>query len=268
VFATLIEPDAFAVEPAEQRALLTELGGPLFSVVAEDLATARAEGHVTALVLRAPDGAVAAADLATARACAPDICAVQLPSLIELEGRAEQLARLAESLAALAGSHRLLLALDVPLPALTAAEWGRLPFESLAIDPLRDPTSWRAAATLPGACGLLLGLVPPPGDGEPEPVEVLIWAAQYAASLGGRGLARVGIAGLPRRRNAIVAPVSGATAGGSEGVSATASDRVALLARALRLTSADVATLRAELDPRALSPIAARVAARQQRDGS
>jgi hypothetical protein len=267
VFATLIEPDAFAADPAQQRALLTELGGPLFSAVAEDLATARAEGVATALVLRAPDGAVVAEDLATARACAPDILAVQLPSLIELEGRAEQFGRLAESLAALAGSHRLLLALDAPLPALTAAEWGRLPFESLAIDPLRDPTSWRAAATLPGARGLLLGLVPPPGDGEPEPVEVLLWAVQYAASLGGRGLARVGIAGLPRHRNASVAPVSGPT-GGSEGVSASAGDRVALLARTMRLASADVATLRDELDPRALSPIAARVADRQQRDGS
>ena len=272
MFATLLEPSAFAAERADRRTLVAELGGPYLSTSVEELEEARTAGLTTGLVLSAREGSVAAHDLANARALAPDICAVMLPSLTADSDRATRLAQLSQSLDALDASHRLLLAVESPLPGLRADEWRQLSFESLAIDPIRDPQSWRAAATLPGTCGLILGLVPPPGEGEPEPVEVLLWAAQYAASLGGRGAARVGVAGLPRRGSAAQ---SSDTVGGSvlpqddrsTAGPTTAAQRVALLARTVALAGADAAALRAELDPRALSPIAAAVDARRTRGG-
>jgi len=152
----------------------------------------------------------------------------------------------------------MIVAVDSPIAPISAAEWGRLPAESLLIDPIGDPDAWRAAATLPGDRGLVLGLVPPPGaTAAAEPREVLLWGLRYAASLGGRGGARVGFTERPRplslQREQTV-------------VDAAASERsVALLAELLRLTGANEATLRDELDPRSFSPASQRL--EKRRDG-
>jgi hypothetical protein len=127
---------------------------------------------------------------------------------------------------------------------MTRDEWLQIPAESLVINPIRDPESWRAAATWPGERGLILALVPAPGDEEPEPVEILLWAVRYAASLGGRGLDRVGVAGM------LVTPNAHADADAEE-----SARRIALLERLVELSSANEETLRAELDPRAFQPI-------------
>ena len=141
---------------------------------------------------------------------------------------------------------------------LSAAEWGQLPAESLMFDPIGDPDGWRAAATLPGDRGLVLGLVPAPGSADAvEPREVLLWALRYAASLGGRGGARVGFTERPRRHS---------LPGVAEAIDRTASERsAASLEDLLRLTGASEATLRDELDPRSFSPAAQRL--RQRRGG-
>jgi hypothetical protein len=165
---------------------------------------------------------------------------VECPELTT--GDADSRKRLAERLTALAGVHRALLPVGGNLAGMTRDEWLQIPAESLVINPIRDPESWRAAATWPGERGLILALVPAPGDEEPEPVEILLWAVRYAASLGGRGLDRVGVAGM------LVTPNAHADAEES-------ARRIALLERLVELSSANEETLRAELDPRAFQPI-------------
>jgi hypothetical protein len=149
---------------------------------------------------------------------------------------------LGERLTALTGIHRALLPVGGNLVGMTREEWLQIPAESLVINPIRDPESWRAAATWPGDRGLILALVPAPGDEAAEPVEILLWAVRYAASLGGRGLDRVGVAGMLPIAKGAPDPVE-------------AEKRIALLERLVELSAANEETLRTELDPRAFQPI-------------
>ena len=165
---------------------------------------------------------------------------VECPELTAAEPTSRD--HLAERMAALAGVHRALLPVGGNLVGMTRDQWSQIPAESLVINPIRDPESWRAAATWPGDRGLILALVPAPGDEEPEPVEILLWAVRYAASLGGRGLDRVGVAGM--------LPTPKARVDAEE-----AARRIALLERLVQLSSANEETLRTELDPRAFQPI-------------
>jgi hypothetical protein len=151
-------------------------------------------------------------------------------------------AHLAERLTALAGVHRALLPVGGNLVGMSHEEWLQIPAESLVINPIRDPESWRAAATWPGDRGLILALIPAPGDEPAEPVEILLWAVRYAASLGGRGLDRVGVAGMLPIAKGAPDPLE-------------AEKRIALLERLVELSAANEETLRAELDPRAFQPI-------------
>ena len=165
---------------------------------------------------------------------------VECPELTTAEPTSRD--HLAERMAALAGVHRALLPVGGNLVGMARDEWLQIPAESLVINPIRDPESWRAAATWPGDRGLILALVPAPGDEDPEPVEILLWAVRYAASLGGRGLDRVGVAGMLPITKAALDP-------------AEAEKRIALLERLVELSAANEETLRAELDPRAFQPI-------------
>jgi hypothetical protein len=165
---------------------------------------------------------------------------VECPELTAAEPTSRD--HLAERMAALAGVHRALLPVGGNLVGMTRDEWLQIPAESLVINPIRDPESWRAAATWPGDRGLILALVPAPGDEDPEPVEILLWAVRYAASLGGRGLDRVGVAGM--------LPITKAAPDPAE-----AEKRIALLERLVEISAANEETLRAELDPRAFQPI-------------
>ena len=165
---------------------------------------------------------------------------VECPELTAAEPTSRD--HLAERMAALAGVHRALLPVGGNLVGMTRDEWLQIPAESLVINPIRDPESWRAAATWPGDRGLILALVPAPGDEDPEPVEILLWAVRYAASLGGRGLDRVAVAGM--------LPITKAAPDPAE-----AEKRIALLERLVELSAANEETLRAELDPRAFQPI-------------
>ena len=165
---------------------------------------------------------------------------VECPELTVAEPTSRD--HLAERMAALAGVHRALLPVGGNLVGMTRDEWSQIPAESLVINPIRDPESWRAAATWPGDRGLILALVPAPGDEAAEPVEILLWAVRYAASLGGRGLDRVGVAGM--------LPIAKGAPDPAE-----AEKRIALLERLVELSAANEETLRAELDSRAFQPI-------------
>ncbi len=66
-----------------------------------------------------------------------------------------------------------------------------VPYASLAVDLIAGPESWNLVAQAPGDRGIVAGVL---AAREPdEPKEVLLWAAHYAASTGGRGPARVGL---------------------------------------------------------------------------
>jgi methionine synthase II (cobalamin-independent) len=67
------------------------------------------------------------------------------------------------------------------------------PYASLALDLIAGPDNWRLVVATPGDRGIVCGALPAtdPSDDGPEP---LLWAAGYAASTGGRGPLRVGLA--------------------------------------------------------------------------
>jgi methionine synthase II (cobalamin-independent) len=67
------------------------------------------------------------------------------------------------------------------------------PYASLAVDLIAGPDNWRLIATVPGERGVICGALSSEAAADDGP-EVLLWAAGYAASTGGRGPARVGLA--------------------------------------------------------------------------
>jgi methionine synthase II (cobalamin-independent) len=121
--------------------------------------------------------------------------------------------------------------------AIGAATLFDLPFSSYAFDLIAGPDNWRLIAEAPADRGIVCGALDPSADAADRP-EILIWAAHYAASTGGRGLVRVGLAnasslgGLSRER---------------------ARAKLEVLATAARLAAtASPEELAAALDPRAV----------------
>jgi hypothetical protein len=255
VFATLLSPADFSPTQEGRIAAVAALGGPFFTTSLEELAAARAAGLQGALVIEDSGSPEILAAVTAALQTEAEIIAIRTTALSLSEAdRAPQIARLAAALAVGEGRHRMLICVDAPLGPISGTEWGALPAESLLIDPIADPDAWRAAANLPGDRGLILALVGSAGD-PIEAREVLLWGLQYAASLGGRGGARVGFTERP-------AKVRG---GGERAVHpdlAAATHRA--LADLLRLTAADAETLKRDLDPRSISPAATHLAARKR----
>ena len=67
------------------------------------------------------------------------------------------------------------------------------PYASLAVDLIAGPDNWRLVVATPGDRGIICGALSA-ADGSDDGPELLLWAAGYAASTGGRGPARVGLA--------------------------------------------------------------------------
>lgn len=67
------------------------------------------------------------------------------------------------------------------------------PFASYGFDLRAGPDNWRVIADAPGDRGIVAGALAARAGSDDGP-ELLVWAAQYAASLGGRGPDRVGLA--------------------------------------------------------------------------
>jgi hypothetical protein len=109
------------------------------------------------------------------------------------------------------------------------------PFESVAFDLIDGPENWRLVVATPGERGVVCGTV----SGRPvvDQKEVLLWAAEYAASTGGRGMARVGLA----------------TAGSLTHLTwEQAIRKLAVLGEAVRLAELPPNERAARLDPRAV----------------
>ncbi len=115
------------------------------------------------------------------------------------------------------GIHASLTLTGGNLDTAPAATFFGLAYASYAFDLIAGPDNWRLITQAPGDRGIICGAL---GfdDGADETRELLVWAAHYAASSAGRGLARVGLANAPTtqpitrgdalRRLAIVAEAS------------------------------------------------------------
>jgi hypothetical protein len=66
------------------------------------------------------------------------------------------------------------------------------PYASLAVDLIAGPDNWRLVALTPGDRGIVAGALSP-AIGSDDTPELLLFAANYAASTNGRGSARVGL---------------------------------------------------------------------------
>jgi len=71
-----------------------------------------------------------------------------------------------------------------------------LAYASYAFDLIGGPDNWRLIVQAPTDRGIIVGALGLKA-GADETREVLVWAAHYAASTNGRGLARVGLANAP-----------------------------------------------------------------------
>lgn len=150
--------------------------------------------------LRAGDGAIAEAIrsdvLALAAAGCPYI-EIHEPAATEIGGDEAERARFGDAhrrlLEGVGGPH-LSLAITggnadtVGVETLLAA-----PYASLAVDLIAGPDNWRLVAATPGNRGIVCGALSAARNSDDRP-EILLWAADYAASTGGRGRDRVGLA--------------------------------------------------------------------------
>jgi methionine synthase II (cobalamin-independent) len=66
------------------------------------------------------------------------------------------------------------------------------PYASLAVDLIAGPDNWYLVVATPGDRGIVAGVFEPKAGSDDRP-ELPVWAANYAASTGGRTLARVGL---------------------------------------------------------------------------
>ncbi len=149
---------------------------------------------------------------------------------------------------AFASDHRLLLsALPADAHATLAITGGdaealgadavfAAPYRSHLFDLIAGPDSWRVIAAAPVERGIIVGVADATGR-RPPGLEEIAWAASYAASLGGRGMTRVGIA--PSGNLDALDP-------------ARARSLIDLLGEAARLLAGDPDALVRRLDPRAV----------------
>jgi methionine synthase II (cobalamin-independent) len=166
---------------------------------------------------------------------------IEEPAAVGMSVEGGERRRFAEGLdAATAGLgdsiHLSLVLTGGNVDSLGAATIYDLPFSSYAFDLIAGPDNWRLIAQAPADRGIVVGALDPSPLAGDRP-ELLIWAAQYAASIGGRGLIRVGLA----------------NASGLDGLSRDrARAKVRALGDAARAASGSPDDLAAILDPRAI----------------
>jgi hypothetical protein len=91
--------------------------------------------------------------------------------------------------------HLMLAVTGGDAPALRGGVIASLPYASVLLDLVGGPDTWHLARELPGERGVVCAaLATLPGKRLGDQSPQLVWAAQYAASMDRRGLARVGLA--------------------------------------------------------------------------
>ncbi len=151
-----------------------------------------------------------------------------------------------------ADAHATLAITGGDAEALGAGSLFGLAYRSYLFDLIAGPDSWRTIAKAPGDRGIIVGVADATGTREAR-LEEAAWAAGYAASIGGRGMARVGLA----------------PSGGLERLEpGRALELIGLLGEAARLLVGDPDELLRRFDPRAVDlRSAARGAYRPERRG-
>lgn len=96
-------------------------------------------------------------------------------------------------LAGAAGIHLTLAIVGGDVSGAGEATLFDLPYASYLFDLIAGPDDWRLIARAPAHVGIVCGALGT-GPDAPDDVALLVWAAHYAASTGGRGLDRVGLA--------------------------------------------------------------------------
>jgi hypothetical protein len=123
-----------------------------------------------------------------------------------------------------------------------AATFFDLAYASYAFDLIAGPDNWRLITQAPADRGIICGAISL-AKGAMATREVLVWAAHYAASTNGRGLARVGLANAP------AAPAD------PPPTRAEVLRRLAIVAESSRIAAVESSEEMAGLlDPRALDP--------------
>ncbi|MDQ3127140.1 MAG: hypothetical protein M3Q66_01605 [Chloroflexota bacterium] len=204
--------------------LLTDGGDPVEPEVAPADAVARwaAAAGASALpvkaVLLGPYSAarrVGSDPLAAAEALRPTILALAAAgcAIVEIsEPDALAIARDTDERAAFVDAHRRLVDGSEGIHASLALTGGNLDaagpatffdlaYASYAFDLIAGPDNWRLVTHAPTDRGIICGALDPRQSGDEAP-ELLVWAAHYAASTSGRGLARVGLANASSLRDA------------------------------------------------------------------
>ncbi len=111
-----------------------------------------------------------------------------------------------------------------------------LGYASYLFDLIAGPNDWRLVTRIPGDRGIVCGVVDAATRAGDAP-EVLVWAAHYAASTRGRGIARVGLA----------------TTGSLAGLEREAGQaKMRALGEGARIAALPGDEIRASIDPRAL----------------
>ena len=156
--------------------------------------TLAADRHVAPAAVAAP---VQEAIAALAAAGCP-IVEIEEPAAVEAGDDAHEQRRFVEGLRAATDGlgevvHLSLVLTGGNVDALPAAALYDLPFSSYAFDLIAGPENWRLIAQAPADRGIVVGALDPSPDADDRP-EVLVWGAQYAASIAARGLVRVGLA--------------------------------------------------------------------------
>ncbi|MEA2517925.1 MAG: Cobalamin-independent synthase, N-terminal domain, partial [Chloroflexota bacterium] len=138
------------------------------------------------------------------------------------------------------GVHVTLALTGGNLDSAGPATFFDLPYASFAFDLIAGPDNWRLITQAPADRGIICGALDP-RRGSDDTRETLVWAAHYAASANGRGLARVGLANA--------SPLVSAA-----GLSRDAAlAKLRIVAEATRIASVESATEMAGLlDPRAV----------------
>ena len=110
------------------------------------------------------------------------------------------------------------------------------PYASYALDVIVGPDNWRLAPRFPGERGIVCGALDARASSD-DTRELLVWAANYAASTGRRGLDRVGLAIVP---------------GLVKQDWTTVERKLTRLGEAARLAALSGEELKSEMDPRAV----------------
>ena len=138
------------------------------------------------------------ATIATLAAAGCPMIEIAEPAAVDIGDDAQEQTRFFEGLQAATDGlgetvHLSLVLTGGNVDKLPAATLFDLPFSSYAFDLIAGPDNWRLIARAPADRGIVVGALDPSPKAGDRP-EVLVWAAQYAASIAGRGLVRVGLA--------------------------------------------------------------------------